>query len=68
MINLGDAMLMFIWMCVMTQAFFPGGDRLAALQASAFEAHMRAEVEAPEPALVGAARHVTHYAPRVMVG
>jgi len=56
-------MLVFIWMCVMTQAFFPGGDRIASLQAGAFEAHLRSEIEAP--ALVGAAGHVARYTPLV---
>jgi len=56
-------MLLFIWMCVMTQAFMPGGDRIASLHAGAFEAHLRAEAE--RPALVGAAGHVTRYTPLV---
>lgn len=56
-------MLMYIWMCVMMQAFMPGGDRIASLHAGAFEAHLRAEVDAP--ALVGAASHVARYTPLV---
>jgi len=56
-------MLVYIWMCVMMQAFVPGGDRIASLHAGAFEAHLRAEVDAP--ALVGAAGHVPRYTPLV---
>lgn len=50
-------MLLYIWMCVMAQAFFPGGHTLAVLQAQAYEAHLRAELDAPAPAsaLFGAA-------------
>jgi hypothetical protein len=54
-------MLMYIWMCVMMQAFVPGGDRIASLQAGAFEAHLRAEIDGP--AVIGAAGHVAHYTP-----
>lgn len=56
-------MLFYIWMCVMAQAFFPGGHTLAVLQAQAYEAHLRAELEAPAPtsALFGAAGHVARY-------
>ena len=56
-------MLVYIWMCVIAQAFFPGGHTLAVLQAQAYEAHLRAELEAPAPtsALLGAAGHVTRY-------
>jgi hypothetical protein len=54
-------MLVYIWLCVMMQAFMPGGDRIASLQAGAFEAHLRAELDAP--ALVGAAGHVARYTP-----
>ncbi|MEQ1617485.1 MAG: hypothetical protein ABL883_03955 [Terricaulis sp.] len=50
-------MLVYIWLCVMTQAFMPGGDRIA----SAFEAHLRAEPESPT--LIGAAGHVARYTP-----
>lgn len=55
-------MLVFIWMCVMSQTFFPGG--MLSLQASAYEAHLRAELETPAPpsALLGAAGHMTRYA------
>jgi hypothetical protein len=56
-------MLMYIWMCVMLQAFVPGGDRIASLHAGAFEAHLRAEIDAP--ALIGAAGHVARYTPLV---
>lgn len=54
-------MLVYIWLCVMTQAFMPGGDRIASLSAGAFEAHLRAETESP--ALIGAAGHVARYTP-----
>jgi hypothetical protein len=54
-------MLMYIWLCVMTQAFMPGGDRIASLHAGAFEAHLRAEIETP--ALIGAAGHIARYTP-----
>jgi hypothetical protein len=54
-------MLMYIWLCVMTQAFMPGGDRVASLSAGAFEAHLRAEIESP--AVIGAAGHVARYTP-----
>ncbi len=56
-------MLVYIWMCVMMQAFMPGGDRIASYQAGAFEAHLRAEIDSP--ALVGAAGHVARYTPLV---
>jgi hypothetical protein len=39
----------------------PGGDRIASLSAGAFEAHLRAEIDAP--ALVGAAGHIARYTP-----
>ncbi len=54
-------MLMYIWMCVMMQAFMPGGDRIASLHAGAFEAHLRAEID--RPAVIGAAGHVARYTP-----
>lgn len=54
-------MLMYIWLCVITQAFMPGGDRVASLSAGAFEAHLRAEIELP--AVIGAAGHVARYTP-----
>jgi hypothetical protein len=54
-------MLMYIWMCVMMQAFMPGGDRIASLHAGALEAHLRAEIDGP--ALIGAAGHVARYTP-----
>lgn len=56
-------MLVYIWMCVMMQAFMPGGDRIASYQAGSFEAHLRAEIDSP--ALVGAAGHVARYTPLV---
>lgn len=56
-------MMMFIWMCVFAQAFLPGGASIASLQAAAYEAHLRAELESPAPpsALLGAASHITRY-------
>jgi len=54
-------MLLFIWRSVMMQAFVPGGDRIASLQAGAFEAHLRAEID--RPAVIGAAAHVVRYTP-----
>lgn len=54
-------MLLYIWFAVMMQAFMPGGDRIASLQAGAFEAHLRAE--AGSSALIGAAGHVARYTP-----
>jgi hypothetical protein len=56
-------MLVYIWLCVMMQAFMPGGDRIASYQAGAFEAHLRAELEGP--AVIGAAGHVARYTPLV---
>jgi hypothetical protein len=56
-------MLLYIWFAVMVQAFMPGGDRIASLHAGAFEAHLRAEIDAP--ALIGAAGHVARYTPLV---
>jgi hypothetical protein len=54
-------MLMYIWMCVMMQAFVPGGDRIASLHAGAFEAHLRADIDGP--AVIGAAGHMARYTP-----
>lgn len=54
-------MLMYIWMCVMIQAFVPGGDRIASLHAGSFEAHLRAEIDGP--AVIGAAGHMARYTP-----
>lgn len=56
-------MLLFIWMSVIAQAFFPGGHSLAVLQAQAFEAHLRAELDMPTPVggAFGAASHVARY-------
>lgn len=56
-------MLMYIWMCVMMQAFLPGGDRVASMHAGAYEAHLRAETETA--ALIGAAGHMARYTPLV---
>ena len=56
-------MLIYIWFSVMAQMFFPGGQQMLALQAQAFEAHLRSQLEAPAPtsALLGAASHVARY-------
>jgi hypothetical protein len=54
-------MLMYIWFCVIAQAFMPGGDRLAALHVGSYEAQMRADLE--QPALIGAAGHMARYTP-----
>jgi hypothetical protein len=56
-------MLIYIWFCVMVQAFVPGGDRIASYQAGAYEAHLRAEIDAP--AVIGAAGHMARYTPLV---
>lgn len=53
--------MMYIWLCVITQAFIPGADRIASLHAGAFEAQLRAEIESP--ALIGAAGHMARYTP-----
>ena len=39
-------MLIYIWLNVMAQMFFPGGQQMLALQAQAFETHLRAQLEA----------------------
>lgn len=56
-------MMLFIWTAVMMQMFMPGGSQLTALQAKAYEDHLRAQLEAPAPTplLFGAAQHVAHY-------
>lgn len=54
-------MMLYIWFAVMVQAFMPGGARVASMQAGAFEAHLRAELE--RPAVIGAAGHVARYTP-----
>jgi|GEM_PF-2290494 len=56
-------MLVYIWMCVMAQAFFPGGHTVAVLQAQAYEAHLRAHLETPAPTglALGAAGHMSRY-------
>ncbi|MBX9746348.1 MAG: hypothetical protein K2X34_05570 [Hyphomonadaceae bacterium] len=54
-------MMLYIWFAVMVQAFMPGGDRIASLQAGAFEAHLRAEIESP--GVIGAAGHIARYTP-----
>ena len=58
-------MLVYLWLNVMAQIFFPGGQQLMALQAQAFESHLRAQLEQPAPtsALLGAASHVARYRP-----
>ena len=64
-------MLFYIWMCVMVQAFMPGAGAVASMQAAAYEAHLRAELEAPAPisAAFGAASHVARYQmPRLAIG
>jgi hypothetical protein len=64
-------MLLYIWMCVMAQAFMPAVGSIASMQAAAYEAHLRAELDAPAPpsALFGAAGHVTRYQmPRLAIG
>ncbi|MBS0384798.1 MAG: hypothetical protein JSS00_05560 [Proteobacteria bacterium] len=56
-------MLMYIWLSLVAQMFFPGGQQMLALQAQAFETHLRAQLEMPAPtsALFGAASHVARY-------
>jgi hypothetical protein len=56
-------MLLYIWLSVLAQMFIPGGQQLMALQASAFEAHLRATLAVPAPTseLFGAAGHVARY-------
>ena len=54
-------MLMYVWLCVVMQAFIPGADRIASLQTGAFEAHLRADFETS--GLIGAAGHVARYTP-----
>ncbi|HWA01833.1 MAG TPA: hypothetical protein VG841_16115 [Caulobacterales bacterium] len=49
-------MLMFVWLCVMTSAFFPNGERLAALQANALQNQIRQSVERPVMTLGWASR------------
>jgi hypothetical protein len=55
--------LQFIWMCVIS-VFLPVGGQLAQIEADAFQAHLRAQLEisSPVPAAIGAAQHVAHYA------
>lgn len=56
-------MTIYLWLGVMAQMFFPGGQHMLMLQAQAFETHLRAQIEAPAPtsALFGAASHVARY-------
>ena len=54
-------MLVYIWFCVMAQAFMPGGDRIASMHAGAYEAQLRSEIESP--ALIGAGQHMARYTP-----
>lgn len=53
-------MMLYIWLAVMMQAFLPGGDRIASLQAGALE-RLQAEIE--QSTLIGAAGHVARYTP-----
>ena len=46
-------MLMMIWLCVMTSAYFPGGERIAAHHAQATQAQIRASIEAPQVMTLG---------------
>ena len=64
-------MLVYIWVCVMMQAFVPGGARFADHQVHALQAHVRAQIETIEdaitpPPVISAPRRVTR-APRVAV-
>lgn len=43
-------MLLFIWACVVTSAFMPGGVQIASLHSSAAQAHIRSHVETVEAA------------------
>ncbi len=64
-------MMLFIWTAVIMQAFFPSMGQIAALQAQAYEARLRAELETPAPvsAVIGAASHVARYQmPRLAAG
>ena len=56
-------MVLFVWFAMLMQAFAPAGAQLTSMQAAAFEAHLRAELEMPAPAsaLFGAAGHVVRY-------
>ena len=56
-------MFVYLWLNLLLQMFFPGGQQLMALQAQAFESHLRAQLEMPAPtsALLGAASHVVRY-------
>jgi hypothetical protein len=56
-------MLMTLWLNVIAAMLFPGGQQMMALQAHAFEMHLRSQLEAPAPtsALFGAASHVARY-------
>ncbi|MES1198564.1 MAG: hypothetical protein ABUS48_01115 [Pseudomonadota bacterium] len=56
-------MLLFVWMCVMTSAFFPGGERLAALQAKSYQSHIRASIDRPIMTLGWASRDAVSAAP-----
>ncbi len=58
-------MLFYIWMCVMVQAFMPGGDRIASLHAGSIEAHLRSEISSTTSGALGAAGHVARYTPLV---
>ncbi len=42
-------MLVFIWMCVMTSSFVPGGQGVVARHGAAVEANMMAQIEEAAP-------------------
>jgi hypothetical protein len=48
----------------MVQAFMPAASTIASMQAAAYEAHLRSELDLPAPASAafGAASHVARYA------
>jgi hypothetical protein len=56
-------MLMTVWLHLIAAMLFPGGEQMRALQAHAFEMHLRAQLEAPAPtsALLGAASHMARF-------
>ena len=60
-------MLVLIWMCVMAQAFVPGGQQLMQAGMASMQAQLRADMEAPatftSKGLIGAAGHVARHRP-----
>ncbi|MES1201669.1 MAG: hypothetical protein ABUS57_09510 [Pseudomonadota bacterium] len=56
-------MLMFVWFCVMTSAFFPGGQRVASLQVNAVQNEIRASIDRPVMTLGWASRDVEYTPP-----